>query len=508
MIGRPGEPLVALRGIRKTFPGVLANDGVDLDVFAGEIHALLGENGAGKSTLVKVLYGFHRPDAGQISVRGVPAHIRSPQDARRLGIGMVFQTFTLIPAMTVVENVALFLPRLRARLDHARIARQISEMSTRYGLTVDPWQPVEALSIGQQQKVEVIKLLLADARVVVLDEPTRVLAPHEVEGLIQVMRRLCEDGYAVIFITHKLHEVLAAAHRITVMRRGRIAGTLRREDATEGALLALMFGTPPRADRPAAHPAAADGVVLEMIGVGARGGGIALEGIDLEVRAGEIVGVAGVSGNGQRELGDVILGIVPCARGTKRVLGADATRWSVAQIRAQGVGFVPEDPLRMGVVPPLSVLENMALGALRRYGRLGGSTLDWPAVAGDLDAALRRLSLDALPHHVRAGTLSGGNLQRLILARELSPEPKLIVALYPTRGLDAAAAGAARALLDAARTRGAGVLLISEDLDELFGLADRIAVLHRGRITGIVRSQDTTVTEVGRLMTGLQTTYG
>jgi len=502
------EPLVALRGIRKVFPGVVANDGVDLDVFAGEIHALLGENGAGKSTLVKVLYGFHRPDAGQVSVRGVPAQIRSPHDARRLGIGLVFQTFTLIPAMSVVENVALFLPRRPMRLDHRHIARQIAEVSTRYGLAVDPWRSVGSLSIGEQQKVEILKLLLADAEVLVLDEPTRVLAPHEIEGLIQVMRRLREHGYAVVFITHKLHEVLAAANRITVMRRGRIAGTLQREDATEAALLTLMFGTTPKTDRAAAPLVVPEGAVLEMIGVAARGGGVPLEGIDLQVGAGEIVGIAGVSGNGQRELGDVILGIIPCTRGTKRLLGADATGWSVARIREHGVGFIPEDPLRMAVVPPLTVLENMALGALRHYDRFGGTALDWPAVAGDLDAALRRLSLDALPHHVRAGTLSGGNLQRLILARELSREPKLIVALYPTRGLDAAAAGAARALLDAARTRGAGVLLISEDLDELFGLADRIAVLHRGRITGIVRSQDTTVTEVGRLMTGLQTTYG
>src|SRR5574341_486123 len=239
------ERLAALRGIRKVFPGVVANDGVDLDIFAGEIHALLGENGAGKSTLVKVLYGFYRPEAGQIVVRGAPADLRSPREARALGIGMVFQTFTLIPAMTVVENVALFLPQSSLRLDYRGIARQITEMSARFGLAVDPWRPLGALSIGEQQKVEIIKLLLAESQVLILDEPTRVLAPHEVDGLIQVMHRLRENGYAVVFITHKLHEVLRAATRITVMRRGKVAGTLRREEATEEALLALMFGTVP-----------------------------------------------------------------------------------------------------------------------------------------------------------------------------------------------------------------------------------------------------------------------
>ncbi len=502
-------PLVALRGIRKAFPGVVANDGVDLDVFPGEIHALLGENGAGKSTLVKVLYGFHRPDAGQILLNDTPVQIRSPHDARRLGIGLVFQDFTLVPAMSVVENVALFLPDLPMRLDYTAIARRITEITQRYGLAVDPWRVVGTLSIGEQQKVEVLKLLLADARVLVLDEPARVLAPHEVVGLAQVMRRLRGDGYAVVLITHKLRDVFAVADRITVMRRGRVGGTLRREDATEAGLLTLMFGTAPRKIEQGRSGAAAAGApVLALNDVATPGPGMRLQGISFVVRAAEIVGVAGVSGNGQRELGDVILGVLPCVRGAKHLGGEDATTWSVARMREHGVAFIPEDPLRMGLVAPLTTQENMALGALDRYQRLGGLAMDWRAAAGDLDAALRRLSLKPLPHLARAGTLSGGNLQRLSLARELFSDPRLIVALYPTRGLDVASAAAARDLLLAARARGAGVLLISEDLDELFGLADRLIVLYAGRIAGVLQPQETTAVEVGRLMTGRQVTYG
>lgn len=502
-------PLVALRGIRKAFGGVVANDGVDLDVFPGEIHALLGENGAGKSTLVKVLYGFHRPDAGQILLDGTPVQIRSPHDARRLGIGLVFQDFTLVPAMSVVENVALFLPDLPTRVDCTAIARRITEMTQRYGLAVNPWRVVGTLSIGEQQKVEVLKLLLSDARVLVLDEPTRVLAPHEVDGLAQVMRRLRGDGYAVVLITHKLRDVLTVADRITVMRRGRVGGTLRREDATEAGLLTLMFGTAPRKSehvRPGAAEAGAP--VLALNDVATPGPGMRLQGISFLVRAGEIVGVAGVSGNGQGELGDVILGVLPCARGSKHLGGEDATTWSIARMREHGVAFIPEDPLRMGLIAPLTVQENIALGALGRYQRLGGLAMDWRAAAGDLDAALRRLSLEPLSHLARAGTLSGGNLQRLNLARELFPDPRLIVALYPTRGLDVASAAAARDLLLAARARGAGVLLISEDLDELFGLTDRLIVLYEGRIVGVLQPQETTAVEVGRLMTDRQVTYG
>jgi len=501
-----GGPMLILRGITKSFPGVLANDHVDLDVYGGEVHALLGENGAGKSTLMKVLYGFYRADSGEIRLRGQPVHIRSPHDARQLRIGMVFQNFTLISALTVAENIALFLPHLPALLNKAQIAARIEEVSRRYGLEVEPSAEVRQLSIGEQQKVEVLKLLLADAQVLILDEPTRVLAPHEIEALFQVFASLRHDGYAVIFITHKLHEVLACADRITVMRRGKVAATLSRAQATEGGLVSLMFGTVRAEPRSQRATATWEGVapLLELRHVDTRGEGAAtsLQGIDLTILPGEIVGVAGVSGNGQRELGDVILGLERCAQGTKRLFGQDATRWSVARIRAGGVAFIPEDPLAMAAVPTLTVRENLALGDTHKYGRCGGLSMDWESVRADIEQTVQRISLNLPSLETVAATLSGGNLQRVVIARELSRHPRLIVALYPTRGLDMLSATATRELLLAARSAGAGVLLISEDLGELFALSDRLVVLYRGQIAGTFRPEQTTMSAVGLLMTG------
>ena len=506
------EPLLALRGITKSFPGVLANDHVDLDVYAGEVHALLGENGAGKSTLMKVLYGFYRADSGQVLLNGQPVQVRSPHDARRLRIGMVFQDFTLIPAMNAVENVALFLPTLGVVLDQREIARRIVQVAERYHLPVDPWAVMGQLSVGEQQKVEVLKLLLADARVLILDEPTRVLAPHEVEGLFQVFARLKQDGYAVVFITHKLREVLACADRITVMRRGRVAGTVLRPDADEGTLVSLMFGTatPDQVERrPPALPAA-QAPRLELIGVYTRGEGeaVSLQDVTLRIMPGEIVGVAGVSGNGQRELGDAVLGLVRCARGKKLLLGQDATHWPVGRVRASGVAFIPENPLAMATVPALSVRENMALGDVGRYVRQGGLAVDWPAVEQHIARSYERLEVSKPPGALPVRALSGGNVQRLVLARELGLDPRLIVALYPTRGLDVPSANAAQRLLVAARDAGAGVLLISEDLSELFALSDRLIVLYRGRIVGEFKPQDANMTDIGYLMTGGEAGHG
>ena len=505
MLPPQSEPMVTMRGITKSFPGVLANDHVDLDVHGGEVHALLGENGAGKSTLMKVLYGFYRADSGEIRLRGHPADIRSPRDARELRIGMVFQTFTLIPAMTVAENIALFLPHLPALTNRAEITTRIEEVSRRYGLDVEPSAEVRQLSIGEQQKVEVLKLLLADAQVLILDEPTRVLAPHEIEALFQVFTSLRRDGYAVIFITHKLHEVLACADRITVMRRGSVAATLARGEATEGDLVSLMFGTvpaEPRFHRPAPTALTA-APLLELRQVSTRGEGASpsLHRIDLAILPGEIVGVAGVSGNGQRELGDVVLGLVRCSRGTRRLFGHDATRWSVASIRARGLAYVPEDPLAMAVVPTLTVRENMALGDLK-YARHGGFSMDWASVRTDIARTAERIALKLPPLEAVAGTLSGGNIQRVVIIREMARRPRLIIAFYPTRGLDVLSATATRELLLAARGEGTGVLLISEDLGELFSLSDRLMVLYRGRIAGTFKPEQTTMSAVGFLMTG------
>lgn len=500
------SPFLSFRGITKSFAAVLANDRVDLDIYGGEIHALLGENGAGKSTLMKILYGFYRADAGEILVNGKPVNIRSPKDARRHRIGMVFQDFILIPALTVAENIALFLPDLPFILDSALIVKRIEEISERYSLRVSPGAPVWQLSVGERQKVELLKLLLADTRILILDEPTRSLAPHEAAGLFQVLTNLRRDGYAVTVITHKMKEVLDCADRITVMRRGKIAGTLPGAEATESGLVSLMFGKAiAESPRRRSETSAGEGTLfLELKGVSTQpeGTGLGLKAINLTVGSGEIVGIAGVSGNGQRELGDVVLGMEKCFRGSKYMSGADATRWSVAQVRGSGTAFIPEDPLGMAAFPWLSVQENMAMADTSRYARQGGLSMDWESVRSDLQASLKRLGFNIPPVYVPLGTLSGGNIQRMVLAREMAHNPRLIIAFYPTRGLDVQSAVAAREVLLASRDKGAGILLISEDLDELFALSDRLVVMLRGEIVATGTPQSMTMKEIGYLMTG------
>jgi simple sugar transport system ATP-binding protein len=546
------KPLLRLRGITKAFPGIVANDRIDLDVHAGEVHAVVGENGAGKSTLVKILYGFYRADAGTIELDGRAVAVRSPHDARALRIGMVFQELVQVPALSVAENIALFLPDLPRVIDRRALARRIEEVSARYRLDVDPRAPLWTLSVGERQRVEIVKLLLADARVLVLDEPTRGLAPHEVESLLAIFTSLRRDGYAVVFITHKLREVLAAADRITVLRRGVVAGAMSRADASEAALVALMFGPPGGGERvgggagagrgsdgskeglqgrsatscPSVAPAPAAGTrptsdahtparlvstssaatsaVLELQRVSARPEGreTGLVDFDLQIAAGEVVGIAGVAGNGQRELGDVILGVTPVTSGAKYLYGENATRWSVARVRGSGVAFVPEDALSMAAVGGLTILENFALGETRAYARHGGVSMAWDAARGDLERALGRLGVSIPSPDRPLGTLSGGNVQRMVLARELARDPRLVVAFYPTRGLDVRSAVAARERLLAARDAGAGVLLISEDLDELFALSDRLVVLFRGRNVGGGVPAELTHETVGHLMTG------
>jgi len=497
--------LISMRGISKQFPTVLANDRVDLDIYPGEIHALLGENGAGKSTLMKILYGFYRADAGKIFFHGEPVSIRSPQDARHIQIGMVFQNLNLIPAMTIAENIALFLQDLPPVYQPQKIHERIEHFSKQYGLEVNPQDLVSQLSIGEQQKVEILKLLLSNARLLILDEPTRVLAPHEIESLFRILDNLRNDGYSFILITHKMKDVLRCADRITVLRSGRVVETLCAEEATEERLIALMFDKEISTHiiRQGQAGALSSQPLLELKGVSTRGEGAAtsLNSIDLVIFPGEIVGIAGVSGNGQKELGDVVLGMERIVTGHKLLFGRDCTHRSIADIRKAGVSFIPENPLSMATVPFMTVLENMALTNTWRYARYGGLRVDWQAVRLDMETALGKFGFSFSPY-IMARSLSGGNLQRLIIAREMAHNPKLIIASYLTSGLDVQSVMVARQALQQARRDGAGVLLISEDLEELFALSDRLIVLYGGKVVGHFKPAETDSYTVGHLMTG------
>ena len=477
-IGTP--PLVALDGITKRFPGVLANDEVDLELRPGEVHALIGENGAGKSTLMRVLYGMYPADGGRIFVRGEEARIGSPRDAIALGIGMVHQHFVLVDPFTVTENIILG-EEGGALLDLDASRQRVAELAESYAFRVDPRAVVEDLSVGEEQRVEILKALYRGAEILILDEPTAVLTPNETKDLFGNLRKLREAGRTIVFISHKLDEVLEIADRITVLRRGRVVGETRPADTSKAKLAEMMVGRPVlfRLDKPQVEIGES---VLRVDGLTGEG---KLNGIDLEVRAGEILGVAGVEGNGQRELAETIFGLRSPAAGTIQLEGSSITGRSVGDIRNAGVGYIPEDRHDQGLVLNMTLWENSVLG--RQDDEEFSSSLGVLFIKKIKALAVRLVQLFDIRTRsvdVNASTLSGGNQQKLILARELETDPRLLIAAQPTRGLDVGAIEFVwRQILDQ-KAAGRAVLLISAELDEIYALSDRIVTLYEGKITG------------------------
>jgi ABC-type uncharacterized transport system ATPase subunit len=504
--GAPPASAVRARGITKRFPGVVANDGVDFEAAAGEVHALLGENGAGKSTLSNILTGLYRPDAGEIQLYGRPVEFHTPRDALDAGICMVHQHFRLVEPFTVAENVVLGDHRGEGkafRLHPRRIERRVGELSKRYGLHVDPRARIWQLSLGEQQRVEILKALYREARILILDEPTAVLTPQEADVLFETLREMAAEGRTVIFISHKLHEVKAVADRVTVLRNGRMIASVPASDATPRSLASLMVGRELAAEQSEAAPRTAGDVVLRLQELWADGdrGAAAVRGASLDVCAGEIVAIAGVAGNGQRELAEVIAGMRPPTQGGAAV-GGRAVRGDPRAAMAAGVAYVPEDRLGTGVAPSLSIESNLVLRSYRRPPASYGPLLQLRGIRRRAVELIGRYEIATPGPASPARLLSGGNLQKVVLAREFSGEPKLLVAASPTRGLDVGAIETVHAYLRDAAGNGLAVLLISEDLDEILALADRIAVMYEGAFVGVTTRADASVDEIGLMMAG------
>ncbi len=495
--------MLEMRGITKRFPGVLANDDVTLDVRAGEVHALLGENGAGKSTLMKILFGLYRPEEGEVLLDGQPLAIDSPAAAIQAGIGMIHQHFMLVPTLTVTENVALGLKEAGRKTDLTVVADRIRELADEFGLQVDPDAYLWQLAVGERQRVEILKALYRDARLLVLDEPTAVLTPREVDDFFVTLRKLADDGRGLIFISHKLHEVLALSDRITVLRHGRITGQTTPAETSREQLAEMMVGREVRLapDKPEVNTSDVRLRVSDLQVLGDRGTH-AVDGVDLEVRGGEIVGVAGVSGNGQRELAEAIAGLRAVSTGSVHLDDGEITDLPPKAARDAGLAYVPEERMRDGAIGEFSVTENLMLidHASEEFADRGFLKLG--ALRTRAEDLVERFAVKTPSIETSTRSLSGGNIQKLIMARELSCDPAVLVVAQPTRGVDIGAAEYIHERLVAQREAGTAILVISEDLDEVLGLADRVAVMFEGRIAAILDRDEATVERLGLLMAG------
>ena len=495
-----------MRGVTKRFPGVLANDHVDFDVKSGEVHALLGENGAGKSTLMKILYGLYHPDEGEILINGKPVTIDSPNDSINLGIGMIHQHFMLVQTLTVAENVALGLPSTRGLItDLDRVSKRIIELAGIYGLKIDPSVYIWQLSVGQQQRVEIIKALYRGAALLILDEPTAVLTPQEVDELFVIMHQMVKDGHALIFISHKLHEVVEISNRVSVLRDGRLMGTRPTSETTKQDLANWMVGrevgfAPDRGEVQRGEVR----LKLEDVSCGSDRGTPGLRGISLEVHSGEILGIAGVSGNGQRELAETITGLRKVTGGKVRLEGEDVTNMLPAELTDRMLSYIPEERMKDGMIKDFTIAENMVLREhqKRPYSRYG--FLNLREISKHSEKLISKFQVKTPSQETLAKNLSGGNIQKVVIARELSRNPRVIIAAQPTRGLDIGATEYVRQVLSEQRKTGAAILLISEDLDEILTLSDRIAVIYEGQIMNIVPRDEATPEKLGLLMAGVK----
>ena len=496
-----------LRGITKRFPAVVANDGVDFEAAEGEVHALLGENGAGKSTLSNILTGLYRPDEGLIELYGEPVEFHSPRDALDARICMVHQHFRLVPPFTVAENVILGDHRGEGRkfaVNPRSIERRVTELGKRYRIAVDPRARIWQLSLGEQQRVEILKALYRDARILILDEPTAVLTPQEAESLFETLRAMADEGRTVVFISHKLHEVTAVSDRVTVLRAGRTVATVATEGSTARSLAALMVGrtvdvSGRRERRPVLGEAA---LSLRDLWADGDRGPAALRGVSFDVRAGEIVAVAGVAGNGQRELAETVTGLRPATRGTVEAQGAVLGGGDARAAIEARIAHVPEDRLHTGVAAGLSIASNVVLKSYRGPEASRGPLLRLGAIRDRAAALIERYDVRGASPQAPARQLSGGNLQKVVLGREFDSDPRVLIAASPTRGLDVSAIETVHAYLRDAAGNGMGVLLISEDLDEILALADRIVVMFEGAVVGEVDARAATVEELGLMMAG------
>ena len=504
--GKPRIDSLEMRGVTKRFPGVLANDHIDFDVKSGEVHALLGENGAGKSTLMKILYGLYHPDEGEILINGKQITIESPNDSINLGIGMIHQHFMLVQTLTVAENVALGLPSSRGPItDLDRVSKRIIELADIYGLRIDPSVYIWQLSVGQQQRVEIIKALYRGAALLILDEPTAVLTPQEVDELFVIMHQMVKDGHALIFISHKLHEVVEISNRVSVLRDGRLMGTRPTSETTKQDLANWMVGrevgfAPDRGEVQRGEVR----LKLEDVSCGSDRGTPGLRGISLEVHSGEILGIAGVSGNGQRELAETITGLRKVTGGKVCLEGEDVTNMLPAELTDLMLSYIPEERMKDGMIKDFTVAENMVLREHQNQPYSHYGFLNLGEISRHSAELIAKFQVKTPSQETLAKNLSGGNIQKIVIARELSRQPRVIIAAQPTRGLDIGATEYVRQVLIEQRKTGAAILLISEDLDEILTLSDRIAVIYEGQIMDIVPRDEATPEKLGLLMAGVK----